>query len=107
MSTLTTELVDYDEAVRRYDPVIGIEVHVELGTKSKMFCSAPTEYGAEPNSQVSPVSLGLPGALPVLNHTAVESAIKIGLALNCQIAEVCRFARKNYFYPDVPKNFQT
>ncbi len=102
-----TGLVDYDDAVRRYDPVIGIEVHVELGTRSKMFCPAPTEFGAPPNSQVTPVSLGLPGALPVLNHAAVESAIKIGLALNCQIAEVCRFARKNYFYPDVPKNFQT
>ncbi|MCL3860490.1 Asp-tRNA(Asn)/Glu-tRNA(Gln) amidotransferase subunit GatB [Actinotalea sp. K2] len=107
MSTATTTLVDYDEAVARFDPVIGIEVHVELGTRSKMFCSAPTEFGAEPNTQVTPVSLGLPGALPVLNRTAVESAIKIGLALNCQIAEVCRFARKNYFYPDVPKNFQT
>ncbi|WP_024287783.1 Asp-tRNA(Asn)/Glu-tRNA(Gln) amidotransferase subunit GatB [Cellulomonas sp. KRMCY2] len=107
MSTVTTPLVDYDDAVARYDPVIGIEVHVELGTVSKMFCTAPTVFGAEPNTQVSPVSLGLPGALPVLNRTAVESAIKIGLALNCQIAEVCRFARKNYFYPDVPKNFQT
>ena len=107
MSTVATPLVDYDDAVARYDPVIGIEVHVELGTVSKMFCTAPTVFGAEPNTQVSPVSLGLPGALPVLNRTAVESAIKIGLALNCQIAEVCRFARKNYFYPDVPKNFQT
>src|SRR5690606_12400041 len=89
-----TDPVDYDDAVRRYDPVICIEVHVELGTKSKMFCSAPTEFGAPPNSQVTPGSLKLPGSLPVLNHTAVESAIKIGLALNCQIAEVCRFARK-------------
>ena len=100
-------LVDYEEAVRRYDPVIGIEVHVELGTVSKMFDGAPTEFGAEPNTQVTPTSLGLPGALPVVNRTAVESAIKIGLALHCEIAEVCRFARKNYFYPDVPKNFQT
>ncbi|WP_372594904.1 Asp-tRNA(Asn)/Glu-tRNA(Gln) amidotransferase subunit GatB [Actinotalea sp.] len=100
-------LVDYDEAVRRYDPVIGIEVHVELGTASKMFDGAPTEFGAAPNTQVTPTSLGLPGALPALNRTAVESAIKIGLALHCEIAEVCRFARKNYFYPDVPKNFQT
>ncbi|HQY32858.1 MAG TPA: Asp-tRNA(Asn)/Glu-tRNA(Gln) amidotransferase subunit GatB [Actinotalea sp.] len=103
----TTALVDFDDAVARYDPVIGIEVHVELGTASKMFDGAPTEFGAEPNTQVTPVSLGLPGALPSLNRTAVESAIKIGLALNCEIAEVCRFARKNYFYPDVPKNFQT
>ena len=107
MTVQATTLVDYDDAIARFDPVIGIEVHVELGTASKMFCSAPTVFGAEPNTQVSPVSLGLPGALPVLNRTAVESAIKIGLALNCQIAEVCRFARKNYFYPDVPKNFQT
>ncbi|MBD7981157.1 MULTISPECIES: Asp-tRNA(Asn)/Glu-tRNA(Gln) amidotransferase subunit GatB [Oerskovia] len=103
----TVDLVDYDEAVRRYDPVIGIEVHVELGTKTKMFCAAEVEFGGEPNTQVTPVSLGLPGALPVVNGKAVEYAIKIGLALNCQIAESCRFARKNYFYPDVPKNFQT
>lgn len=107
MSTTTTELVDYDEAVGRFDPVIGIEVHVELGTRTKMFDGAPTEFGADPNTQVTPVSLGLPGALPALNRTAVESAIKIGLALNCEIAELCRFARKNYFYPDIPKNFQT
>ena len=107
MSTEATPLVAYEDAIARFDPVIGIEVHVELGTASKMFCTAPTVFGAEPNTQVSPVSLGLPGALPVLNRAAVESAIKIGLALNCQIAEVCRFARKNYFYPDVPKNFQT
>ncbi|MDO8120100.1 Asp-tRNA(Asn)/Glu-tRNA(Gln) amidotransferase subunit GatB, partial [Isoptericola sp. b490] len=105
--TVTTDLVPFDEAVRRYDPVIGIEVHVELGTASKMFDGAPTEFGAEPNSQVTPVSLGLPGVLPALNGKAVESAIRIGLALNCEIAELCRFARKNYFYPDVPKNFQT
>ena len=101
------DLVDYDEAVARFDPVIGIEVHVELGTKTKMFCAAEVEFGGEPNSQTTPVSLGLPGALPVVNRTAVEYAIRIGLALNCQIAESCRFARKNYFYPDVPKNFQT
>jgi aspartyl-tRNA(Asn)/glutamyl-tRNA(Gln) amidotransferase subunit B len=107
MSTSTTALVGYDDAVARFDPVIGIEVHVELGTVSKMFDGAPTVFGAEPNTQVTPVSLGLPGALPALNRTAVESAILIGLALNCQIAELCRFARKNYFYPDVPKNFQT
>jgi len=107
VSTMTAELVDYAEAVRRYDPVLGIEVHVELGTRTKMFCAAEASFGAEPNSQTTPVSLGLPGALPVLNRTAVEYAIRIGLALNCQIAETCRFARKNYFYPDVPKNFQT
>jgi aspartyl-tRNA(Asn)/glutamyl-tRNA(Gln) amidotransferase subunit B len=100
-------LVAYDEAVDRYDPVLGLEVHVELGTRTKMFCPAEVEFGGEPNTQVTPVSLGLPGALPVVNGTAVEYAIRIGLALNCQIAETCRFARKNYFYPDNPKNFQT
>ncbi len=102
-----TQMVDYADAVRRYDPVLGIEVHVELGTRTKMFCAAEASFGAEPNTQTTPVSLGLPGALPVVNGTAVEYAIRIGLALNCQIAESCRFARKNYFYPDVPKNFQT
>ncbi|MFC7406223.1 Asp-tRNA(Asn)/Glu-tRNA(Gln) amidotransferase subunit GatB [Georgenia alba] len=102
-----TTLVDYDDAVRRYDPVLGIEVHVELGTASKMFDGAPQTFGAAPNTAVTPVSLGLPGALPVVNGKAVEYAIRIGLALNCRIAEMCRFARKNYFYPDVPKNFQT
>ncbi|MPV38267.1 Asp-tRNA(Asn)/Glu-tRNA(Gln) amidotransferase subunit GatB [Georgenia subflava] len=107
MSTDTVDLVDYDEAVRRYDPVLGIEVHVELGTASKMFDGAPQTFGAAPNTAVTPVSLGLPGALPVVNGTAVEYAVRIGLALNCTIAETCRFARKNYFYPDVPKNFQT
>ncbi|GAA1641920.1 Asp-tRNA(Asn)/Glu-tRNA(Gln) amidotransferase subunit GatB [Georgenia ruanii] len=107
MSTQTSLLVDFDDAVTRYDPVLGIEVHVELGTRSKMFDGAPQTFGAEPNTAVTPVSLGLPGALPVVNATAVEYAVKIGLALNCSIAESCRFARKNYFYPDVPKNFQT
>src|SRR3954468_20569404 len=100
-------LVDYDDAVARYDTVIGIEVHVELGTRTKMFDGAEVTFGAEPNTQVTPVSLGLPGALPAVNAAAIEYAIRIGLALNCSIAENCRFARKNYFYPDVPKNFQT
>ncbi|MCK6212416.1 Asp-tRNA(Asn)/Glu-tRNA(Gln) amidotransferase subunit GatB [Georgenia sp. EYE_87] len=107
MSAQTETLVDYDEAVRKYDPVLGIEVHVELGTATKMFDGAPQTFGAAPNTAVTPVSLGLPGALPAVNGKAVEYAVRIGLALNCQIAESCRFARKNYFYPDVPKNFQT
>src|SRR3954466_9019058 len=100
-------LVDFAEVVERFDPVLGLEVHVELSTNSKMFCGCPTEFGAEPNTQVCPVCLGLPGATPVVNQTAVESAMRIGLALNCSIAPWCRFARKNYFYPDMPKNFQT
>ncbi|WP_405588308.1 Asp-tRNA(Asn)/Glu-tRNA(Gln) amidotransferase subunit GatB [Streptomyces sp. NBC_01190] len=102
-----TELLSYEDALASYDPVMGLEVHVELGTRTKMFCGCSTELGAEPNAQTCPTCLGLPGSLPVVNEIGVESAIKIGLALNCEIAEWCRFARKNYFYPDMPKNFQT
>jgi len=104
---MTAPVLDYDEVVERFDPVLGLEVHVELNTNTKMFCGCPTAFGAEPNTQVCPVCLGLPGSLPVLNGKGVESAIRIGLALGCDIAEWCRFARKNYFYPDMPKNFQT
>jgi aspartyl-tRNA(Asn)/glutamyl-tRNA(Gln) amidotransferase subunit B len=100
------ELLDYDDVLARYDPVLGLEVHVELATATKMFCGCANKFGAEPNTQVCPVCLGLPGSLPVLNEEAVESAIRIGLALNCEIVPWCRFARKNYFYPDMPKNYQ-
>jgi len=96
----------YDDVVAKYEPVLGLEVHVELNTESKMFCGCATVFGAEPNTQTCPVCLALPGALPVVNEKAIESTIKIGLALNCSIAPFSRFARKNYFYPDMPKNFQ-
>ena len=102
----TTVLPAYDEVVARYEPVIGLETHVELGTNTKMFCGCPTDFGGEPNTRVCPVCLGLPGSLPVANKAAIEATIRIGLALNCSIASWCRFARKNYFYPDMPKNFQ-
>jgi aspartyl-tRNA(Asn)/glutamyl-tRNA(Gln) amidotransferase subunit B len=90
----------------RYEPVIGLETHVELGTRTKMFCGCTTLFDFDQNGQVCPVCLGLPGSLPVVNKLAIEYAIKIGLALNCSIASWCRFARKNYFYPDMPKDFQ-
>ena len=106
MTTSTETLVPFAEAVQRYEPLVGLETHVELGTRTKMFCGCLTTFGAEPNSQVCPVCLGLPGSLPVVNRMAIEYTIRIGLALNCSIATWCRFARKNYFYPDMPKNFQ-
>jgi len=104
---MSDTLVDFDDVLASYDPALGLEVHVELNTATKMFCGCPATFGGEPNTQVCPTCLGLPGAMPVVNGKAVESAIRIGLALNCEIAEWCRFARKNYFYPDMPKNFQT
>ena len=104
---MSDALLTFEESLDKFDPAMGLEVHVELNTNSKMFCGCPTEFGAEPNTQVCPTCLGLPGAMPVVNRVAVESAMRIGLALNCEIAEWCRFARKNYFYPDMPKNFQT
>ncbi len=106
MTAAIHDLMDFDEVLEKFDPVMGLEVHVELATETKMFSTSSAHFGAEPNSNVDPVSLGLPGALPVVNAKGVEWAIKIGLALNCQIAESSRFARKNYFYPDQPKGYQ-
>ncbi|HEX4169575.1 MAG TPA: Asp-tRNA(Asn)/Glu-tRNA(Gln) amidotransferase subunit GatB [Bryobacteraceae bacterium] len=95
-----------EDILTRYEPVIGLEVHVQLGTKTKIFCRCPVEFGAAPNQNVCPVCLGLPGALPVLSRQAVDLAISAGLALHCRINPFSRFARKNYFYPDLPKGYQ-
>src|SRR6476660_7487484 len=94
------------EAIARYEPVIGLEVHVQLATRTKIFCGCPTSFGAPPNTNVCPVCLGLPGALPVLSRHAVEYAIQASLALNCRVNPRSIFARKNYFYPDLPKGYQ-
>src|ERR1700745_501083 len=94
------------EMIARYEPVIGLEVHVQLATATKIFCSCPTSFGAQPNSNVCPVCLGLPGALPVRTKKAVDLAVKAALALNCEVRPMSRFARKNYFYPDSPKGYQ-
>jgi aspartyl-tRNA(Asn)/glutamyl-tRNA(Gln) amidotransferase subunit B len=104
--TTTHDTMPFEEALAVFEPVLGLEVHVELGTRSKMFCGCSTVFGASPNTQVCPVCLGLPGSMPVVNQMAIESTIRIGLALNCSIASWCRFARKNYFYPDMPKDYQ-
>jgi aspartyl-tRNA(Asn)/glutamyl-tRNA(Gln) amidotransferase subunit B len=101
-----TAAVAEEVGTRRYETVIGIETHCELGTATKMFCACPTGFGAEPNTQVCPVCLGEPGSLPVANGRAVQYAARIGLALQCRIAERSQFHRKNYFYPDMPKNYQ-
>jgi len=95
-----------ESILTKYEPVIGLEVHVQLGTKTKIFCSCPVEFGASPNTNVCPVCLGLPGALPVISRQAVELAISASLALHCKINPFSRFARKNYFYPDLPKGYQ-
>lgn len=89
-----------------YEAVIGIETHVQLGTATKAFCSCPSQYGSEPNANVCPVCMGLPGALPVLNEVVVESGVKLGLALQANIALKSKFDRKQYFYPDLPKGYQ-
>jgi len=99
-------LMAFDKALELFEPVIGLEVHVELSTKTKMFSSASNVFGADPNTAVTPVCLGLPGSLPVVNEQAIRYSISLGLALGCEIAETCRFARKNYFYPDLAKNYQ-
>jgi aspartyl-tRNA(Asn)/glutamyl-tRNA(Gln) amidotransferase subunit B len=106
--TTSVEAAPYtvEEVCERFDPVMGLEVHVELNTATKMFCGCRNEFGAEPNTHVCPVCLGLPGSLPRVNARAVESAVVIGLALDCQVRERSGFSRKNYFYPDMPKNFQ-
>ena len=90
----------------QYEAVIGLEIHVQVKTRTKMFTAAPYNYGAAPNTLTDAVVLGLPGTLPVLNHTAIEKCAKLGLMLGCEIAEVCKWDRKNYFYPDSPKNYQ-
>ncbi len=104
---MSVDLMDFDDAMASFDPVLGLEVHVELNTATKMFCGCANQFGDVPNSNTCPVCLGLPGSLPVVNGKAIESAIRIGLALGCDIAGWCRFARKNYFYPDMTKDFQT
>jgi aspartyl-tRNA(Asn)/glutamyl-tRNA(Gln) amidotransferase subunit B len=93
-------------AAMSYIASIGLEVHVQLKTRSKMFCASPVEFGAEPNTHTCPVCLGLPGALPVMNHEALRMTVLTGLMLGCEIAPICKFDRKNYFYPDMPKNYQ-
>jgi aspartyl-tRNA(Asn)/glutamyl-tRNA(Gln) amidotransferase subunit B len=101
------ELMDFDEALAMFEPVLGFEVHVELNTRTKMFCGCANEFGQGANTNTCPTCLGLPGGLPQVNSKAIESSIRLGLALDCTIAESSRFARKNYFYPDTAKNFQT
>src|SRR6266481_5302365 len=106
MTKFATESAMSPELLAKYEPVIGLEVHVQLLTKTKIFCGCSTRFGDPPNSNVCPVCLGLPGTLPVLNKRAVEMAMRAALAINCTVHEHSRFARKNYFYPDLPKGYQ-
>src|SRR5271166_4337236 len=106
MTKFATESAITPELLAKYEPVIGLEVHAQLLTKTKIFCGCSTRFGDAPNSNVCPVCLGLPGTLPVLNKRAVEMGIRAALALNCTVHEHSRFARKNYFYPDLPKGYQ-
>ena len=107
MSSTKAELMKYEQALEQFEVVIGLEVHIELNTNTKMFCGCANIFGDEPNTNVCPICIGLPGSLPAVNKKAIESSISIGLALGCEIAANGRFARKNYFYPDLAKNFQT
>lgn len=100
------ESAKLQEVLKNYEAVIGIETHVQLSTLTKAFCSCPYNYGAQPNTSICPICMGLPGALPVLNSKVIEYAVKVGLALNCKLSLSSKFDRKQYFYPDLPKGYQ-
>src|SRR6476660_1143125 len=106
MSRNAAEMAIAPEVMAKYEPVIGLEVHVQLLTKTKIFCGCSTQFGGEPNAQTCPVCQGHPGVLPVLNRQVAEFAVKLGVALGCEIRGKSVFARKQYFYPDLPKGYQ-